>query len=185
MSCLNSLKGMQSSFCDANLAGIQAIWLTDNLDNLTITADTVSSSNTFMEVTAISGATFYKYGIEQESGYLTSTAALTDNGRLRYYNNAIRVVFPKLNREHHLEFLALTHNPTKAIVLDNNGIYHFLGVDSNLVPNGEPSATTGQAYEDDNQYEVILQARSAYPSFIMSEQVAKTVISDPDVVAGA
>ena len=184
MACLNTLKGMQSSFCDANLAGVDTIWLSDNFDNLQVTADTVSNSATFMKVTDITGATFYKFGIEQETGYLTSTASLSDTGRLRYYNNEIRVVFPHLTREHHLEFLALTHNETKAIVKDRNGIYHYLGFDSNLVPSGDPNATTGQAADDDNQYEVILVARSAYPSFIMDEETAKKVISEPDVVAG-
>lgn len=173
MPCLNSLKGLKYDFCEPNLAGVKEVYLTDDFDALIVSAETSA-----MTITAISGATFYGYQMEKQQGYYTSTPTFNDNGRLQYYTNAIRVAFSKLDAEKHLEFVALTHNPVKAIVLDNNGIYHFLGFDSYLVPS-EGLAQTGQNYGDENGYEIVLNAQSAYPSFIISEELAKTVIEEP------
>ena len=173
MPCLNSLKGLKYDFCETNLAGVKEVYLTDDFYNLVVSAETSA-----MTITAISGATFYGYQMEKQQGYYTSTPNFNDNGRLLYYTNAVRVAFDKLGAEKHLEFMALTHNPTKAIVLDNNGVYHFIGFDSYLAPS-EGLAQTGQNYSDNNGYEVILNAQSAYPSFIISEALAKSVIEDP------
>ena len=177
MSCLNSLKGLKYDFCEPNLAGVKEVYLNDDFDNLTVTAVTSA-----MTITAISGATFYGYQMEKQQGYYTSTPTFNDNGRLQYYTNAVRIAFDKLSADKHLEFLALTHNPTKAIVLDNNGVYHFIGFDSYLTPS-DGLAQTGQNYGDNNGYEVTLNAQSAYPSFIVPADVAATVISEPDTVA--
>lgn len=173
MPCLNSLKGLKYDFCEPNLAGVKEIYLTDDFDNLVVSAETSA-----MTITAISGATFYGYQMEKQQGYYTSTPTFNDNGRLQYYTNAIRVAFDKLGADKHLEFVALTHNPVKAIVLDNNGVYHFIGFDSYMTPS-EGLAQTGQNFGDNNGYEVILNAQSAYPSFIISEALAKTVIEEP------
>lgn len=173
MSCLNSLKGLRYDFCEPNLAGVKEIYLADDFDNLVVSAETSA-----MTITAISGATFYGYQMEKQQGYYTTTPTFNDNGRLLYYTNEIRVAFDKLGAEKHLEFMALTHNPVRAIVLDNNNVYHYLGFDSYLAPS-EGSAQTGQNYDDNNGYEVILQAQSAYPSFILSEALAAQVIEEP------
>lgn len=177
MSCLNSLKGIKLDICAANLAGVKEIYLADDYDNLVVSAETSA-----MTITAISGATFYGYQMEKQQGYYTCTPNFNDNGRLLYYTNAIRVAFDKLGAEKHLEFLALTHNPVKAIVLDNNNVYHFIGFDGYLAPS-EGLAQTGQNFDDNNGYEVILNGQSAYPSFIMSEELAKSVIEEPSTIA--
>ena len=173
MACLNSLKGVYFNMCDANLAGVKEIYLTDDLANLQVSAVTSA-----LTVTNISGATFYGYQIEKQQGYLTSTANFNDNGRLLYYTNEVRIAFGKLDKDKHLEFMALTHNPVKALVLDNNGIWHFLSYDAYLAANSGV-AQTGQSFDDDNQYEVILSGQSAYPSFIVDEATAKAVIEEP------
>lgn len=178
MSCLNSLKGLKYDFCEPNLAGVKEVYLTDDFDNLVVSAETSA-----MTLTTITGATFYGYQMEKQQGYYTSTPTFNDNGRLQYYTNAIRIAFDKLSAEKHLEFLALTHNPTKAIVLDNNGVYHFIGFDSYMTPS-EGLAQTGQNFGDSNGYEVILNAQSAYPSFIVPAALAEAVISEPDTIAG-
>lgn len=177
MSCLQSLKGLSFNECETNLAGVKAIWLTDQLDNLVVTASTSA-----LTVSQISGATFYKYGMDEGQGYLTSTSSVGDTGRIRYFTNEIRIAFPKLSAERHAEFMALTHNPVKAIVLDNNDVYHYVSYDKYLRANDGATAMTGQSDDDNNGYEVILSGKSAYPSFIVDEAAAKAVISEPDAV---
>lgn len=179
MSCLNSLSGIKLDLCAANLAGVSEIYLSDDFDDLVVSAVTSGGiQDSAMTITAISGATFYGYQLEKQQGYYTCTPNFTDNGRLLYYTNAIRIAFGRLDAAKHLEFLALTHNPVKAIVKDNNGVYHFLGFDGYLAPS-EGLAQTGQNFDDENGYEVILNGQSAYPSFIMSEALAKQVIQEP------
>lgn len=181
MSCLQALKGLRFDVCESNLAGVKNIWLTDN-ENLIVSGET--SGTSALTITLISGATFYHYGMDEQVGYLTSTASVGDNGRLRYFTNEIRIAFPRLSAAKHAEFMALTHNPVKAIVEDNNGVFHFVSYDQWLRANDGAVAQTGQSFDDENGYEVILSGRSAYPSFIIPEEVAKGVISEPDVVAG-
>lgn len=178
MSCLQALKGLRFDVCESNLAGVKDVWLTDN-ENIMVTGSTSA-----LTISAFSGATFYHYGMDEQVGYLTSTASVGDNGRLRYFTNEIRIAFPRLSAAKHAEFMALTHNPVKAIVLDNNGVYHYVSYDQWLRANDGSLAQTGQSFDDENGYEVILSGRSAYPSFIIPEEVAKGVISEPDVVAG-
>lgn len=181
MSCVNSLKGLLLNECESNLAGIKEIYLTDD-KALAVSGNTTGDSA--MTITNITGATFYKYEMEEQVGYLTTTSSVGDNGRLRYYTNEIRVAFPRLSQEKHLEFVALTHNPVKALVLDNNDVWHFVSYDQWLRANDGATAMTGQNYDDENGYEVILSGRSAYPSFIVPENIAKAVISEPDVIGG-
>lgn len=179
MACLNSLKGLVFDQCDTNLAGVKDVWLTDNGDVA------VSAVTSALTITDITGATFYHFGMDEQVGYLTSTASVGDNGKVRYFNNEIRIAFPKLSAERHAEFMALTHNPVKAIVLDNNGVYHYVSYDQWLRAADGAVAQTGQSFDDENGYEVILTGRSAYPSFIFADEAkAKAVISEPDTVAG-
>ena len=173
MSCLNSLKGVALDICQANLAGVKEIYLADDWDNLVVSAETSA-----MTITAISGATFYGFQLEKQQGYYTSTANFNDNGKLLYYTNEIRIAFDKLSKGKHLEFQALTHNPVKAIVLDNNDNYHFLGFDGYLSANSG-TAQTGQNYDDNNGYEVIIAGESAYPSFFIDEALVSTGVEEP------
>lgn len=178
MSCLQSLKGLAYDKCETNLAGVKDIWLTDD------DAVLVTGSTSALTISNITGATFYHYGMDEQVGYLTSTSSVGDNGKLRYFTNEIRVAFPRLSAAKHAEFMALTHNPVKAIVLDNNGVYHYVSYDQWLRANDGALAQTGQNYDDENGYEVILSGRSAFPSFIVPENVAKAVISEPAVEIG-
>ena len=178
MSCLNSLKGLNFDVCETNLAGVKDVWLTDNED-VVVTGDT-----TGLTISQITGATFYHFGMDEQVGYLTSTPTIGDNGRVRYFTNEIRLAFPRMSEKKHVEFMALTHNPIKAIVLDNNGVYHYVSYDQWLRAADGTLAQTGQSYDDENGYEVVLNGRSAYPSFIIDAAAAQAVISEPDTVAG-
>lgn len=182
MSCLQALKGLRFDVCESNLAGVKNIWLTDN-ENLIVSGET--SGTSALTITLISGATFYHYGMDEQVGYLTSTASVGDNGRLRYFTNEIRIAFPRLSAAKHAEFMALTHNPVKAIVEDNNGVFHFVSYDQWLRANDGAVAQTGQSFDDENGYEVIISGRSAYPSFIIPASFnLEGIISEPDVEAG-
>lgn len=181
MGCVQSLKGLVFDQCEANLAGVKNVYLTD-MDEV---EDAVAVDTSAMTVTSISTAvTFYHYGMDEQTGYLTSTSMVGDNGRIRGYTNEIRIAFPKITAEKQAEFFALTHNPVRALVEDNNGIWHYVSYDQWLRANDGAIAQTGQSYDDENGYEVIISGRSAYPSFIVPANIAKAVISEPDTVAG-
>lgn len=176
MSCSNFvINGLKFDECESNLAGVKNVYLTDASD-ISVTADV-----TGLTISAISGATFYHYGMDEQVGYLTTTSSVGDNGKLRYYTNEIRIAFPRLSAEKHVEFMALTHNKVKALVEDNNGVWHYVSYDQYLRANDGATAQTGQSFDDDNQYEVILSGRSGYPPFIVDEAAAKAVIEEPVV----
>lgn len=178
MSCSNYIiNGLKFDECESNLAGVKNVYLTDFAGDFALTADT-----TGLTISGISSAvTFYHYGMDEQVAYLTTTSSVGDNGRLRYYTNEIRIAFPKLSAEKHLEFVALTHNKVKALVEDNNGIWHFVSYDQYLRANDGATAQTGQNFDDENGYEVILSGRSAYPPFIVDEAAARARIAEPVV----
>lgn len=180
MSCVQSLKGLVFDQCEANLAGVKNVYLTD-MDAI---EDGVVVDLSAMTVSSITSAvTFYHYGMDEQTGYLTSTSMVGDNGRIRGYTNEIRLAFPKITAEKQAEFFALTHNPVRALVEDNNGIWHYVSYDQWMRASDGATAQTGQSYDDENGYEVIISGRSAYPSFIVPAEIAKAVISEPDAVA--
>ena len=180
MGCSNYIiNGLKFDECESNLAGVKNVWLSD-ADPIDVTT-AITGDYSGITITAISGGTFYHYGMDEQVAYLTSTASMGDNGKLRYYTNEIRIAFPRLSAEKHAEFVALTHNKVKAIVEDNNGVFHFVSLDQYLRANDGASAQTGQSYDDDNQYEVILSGRSAFPSIIFAKSVAEGVTQEPIV----
>lgn len=174
MGCSNYIiNGLAFDECESNLAGVKRVFLTDASD-IALTANT-----TGLTISSISGATFYHYGMDEQVAYLTTTSSVGDNGRIRYYTNEVRIAFPKLSAEKHLEFVALTHNKVKALVEDNNGVWHFVSYDQYLRANDGATAQTGQNFDDENGYEVILSGRSAYPPFIVDKAAAEAVIAEP------
>lgn len=177
MSCTSfSLKGLKFDECEANIGGIEEVYISDDFDGLVMSATTSA-----LTIEALSGATFYKYEMDEQVGYLTTTSSVNDNGKLRYYTNEVRIAFPHLDKEKHAEFMALTHNPVKVIVKDNNGVWHFVSYDKPLRANDGALAQTGQNFDDDNQYEVVLSGRSAYPSFIILNDAQNAVIAEPAI----
>lgn len=182
MGCSNYIiNGLKYDECESNLAGVKNVWLSD-ADPIDVTT-AITGDYSGLTITAISGGTFYHYGMAEQVAYLTSSANMDDNGRIRSYTNEIRVAFPRLSAEKHAEFVALTHNKVKAIVEDNNGVFHFVSVDQYLRAQDGASAQTGQSYDDDNQYEIILSGRSAFPSVIISKELAQSVTAEPIVGA--
>lgn len=180
MGCSNYIiNGLKFDECESNLAGVKNVWLSD-ADPIEVTT-AITGDYSGITITAISGGTFYHYGMDEQVAYLTSTANMGDNGRIRSYTNEIRVAFPRLSAEKHAEFIALTHNKVKAIVEDNNGVFHFVSLDQYLRAQDGASASTGQNYDDNNQYEVILSGRSGYPDIIFEKSVAEGVIAEPIV----
>ena len=179
MGCSNYIiNGLKFDECESNLAGVKNVWLSDADPIEVTTALTPYSSVTVTAFANTATTKFYHYGMDEQVAYLTSTASMGDNGRLRYYTNEIRIAFPRMSQEKHAEFQALTHNKVKAIVEDNNGVFHFVSLDQYLRSNDGAYAQSGQNFDDENGYEVILSGRSAFPSIIIEKSVADTVTED-------
>ena len=158
MSCLNSaLTGLLYDQCKPNLGGIEAVYIAPFDD---VSAVTVDTGNT-VEATAIameSGKTYIGYHFREETGSLTSTLNLSDNGG-RYYTNEANLVFDRMEKRKHLEIQVLTSEDCSVIVKDNNGEYWLLSKDKPARATANV-AETNAGFDDHNGYNLTIAVRS-------------------------
>ena len=176
MSCLNSvLQGLAYDKCLANVGGIEAVYIT-NFEN--VTEVTLESGND-VEVSGItmSGATKFKgYHFREETGSLTGTLTVSDNGG-RYYTNEANLVFDRMEKTKHLEISVLASEATSVIVKDNNGEYWLMSKDKAVYASANV-AETNAGYDDHNGYNLTLSVRSATMPLRVPAAIAASVIDD-------
>ena len=186
MGCsLHTLAGLPQSACETNLTGIKKAYIAnyENVASVAISGTDVETSYVITAITMTGSTKFYAYNFAKQTGSLTSTLTKDETNGTKYYTNVAALQFSKMEARKHLEFAALAADPTALIVEDNNGVFHYVSLDQYLRAQDGASAATGQSYDDDNQYEVILSGRSGYPSIIFEKSVAEGVIDN--LIVGA
>lgn len=176
MSCLTSytLKGIRTD-CEPNLAGISEVWIGFYGDyEVAIDTGLVSSAATGHCITGISGETMMHYEFAKQTGSLTSTLTNNEANGTRYYTNEIVLAFNRMEGKKHLEIQALGSEKLVAIVHDLNDKYWYVGYDGYLSAAASTSQT-GQSYDDNNGYNITLDAMSAYLPFEMTKELVDKV----------
>lgn len=163
-SCLSNytLEGIEFD-CNANLAGIQNVWLT-YYDDASVEGAIDYSAHTVSAVTLDTAVTWYNYSFARNSSSLNSVLTKDDANGTRYYTNTITLVFNKLSAHKHLEAMALAAEKLVALVEDNNGKIWFLGADAYVSGTAEEIGT-GASADDRNGYNVTIEGTSAYLPF--------------------
>ena len=154
MACNVTLMGIPID-CGTNLSGIKAIYLANDasVGNVTVSEE---------QITAIdaSAGTFYEYIPAKNTGSLTKTLTKDESTGVMYYTNEVVAQFNKMETKKRTELSNIDRGQFKAIVLDSNGKYWFLGYD-NYVSASAVTGQTGAGLDDGNFYTLTLTDISA------------------------
>ena len=169
MSCNVTLMGIALD-CVTNLSGIKAIYLANDAS---VGDVTVSEE----QITAIdaSAGTFYEYIPAKNTGSLTKTLTKDESTGVMYYTNEVVAQFNKMETKKRTELSNIDRGQFKAIVLDSNGKYWFLGYD-NYVSASAVTGQTGAGLDDGNFYTLTLTDISAeLPYEVKSDALADII----------
>lgn len=163
MSCTVTLMGIPID-CGTNLSGIKAIYLAN--DASVGTPPTVVDG----EITEIdaSAGTFYEYIPAKNSGSLTKTLTKDESTGVMYYTNEVVAQFNKMETPKRKELSNIDRGRFKAVVLDSNGKYWFLGY-NNYVSATAVTGQTGAGLDDGNFYTLTLTDISAELPYALSD----------------
>ena len=169
MSCTVTLMGIPID-CGTNLSGIKALYLANDAS---VGAPTVVDG----EITEIdaSAGTFYEYIPAKNTGSLTKTLTKDESTGVMYYTNEVVAQFNKMETKKRTELSNIDRGQFKAIVLDSNGKYWFLGYD-NYVSASAVTGQTGAGLDDGNFYTLTLTDISAeLPYEVKSDALADII----------
>ena len=166
MSCNVTLTGIALD-CGTNLSGIKALYLANDAS----VGDVTVSDNEISAIDASAG-TFKKYVPAKNTGSLTKTLTKDESTGVMYYTNEAVAQFNKMETAKRTEIANIDRGQFKAIVLDNNGKYWFLGKD-NYVSATAVTGQTGAGIDDGNFYTLTLTDISAELPY----EVQSTVIT--------
>ena len=162
MACNVTLTGIALD-CGTNLSGIKAIYLANDasVGNVTLTEGEISAIDA-------SAGTFYEYIPAKNTGSLTKTLTKDESTGVMYYTNEAVAQFNKMETAKRTEIANIDRGQFKAIVLDNNGKYWFLGY-NNYVSATAVTGQTGAGLDDGNFYTLTLTDISAELPYALSD----------------
>ena len=171
MACNVTLMGIALD-CGTNLSGIKAIYLANDAS---VGGVTVSEG----EISAIdaSAGTFKKYVPAKNTGSLTKTLTKDESTGVMYYTNEAVAQFNKMETAKRTEIANIDRGQFKAIVLDNNGKYWFLGY-NNYVSATAVTGQTGAGLDEGNFYTLTLTDISAELPYEVQSEAITAVIAE-------
>lgn len=169
MACNVTLTGIALD-CGTNLSGVKAIYLANDAS----VGDVTASEGEISAIDASAG-TFKKYVPAKNTGSLTKTLTKDESTGVMYYTNEAVAQFNRMETAKRTEIANIDRGQFKAIVLDNNGKYWFLGKD-NYVSASAVTGQTGAGLDDGNFYTLTLTDISReLPYEVKSEVIAGIV----------
>ena len=171
MACNVTLTGIALD-CGTNLSGIKALYLANDAS---VGDVTVSEE----QITAIdaSAGTFKKYVPAKNTGSLTKTLTKDESTGVMYYTNEAVAQFNRMETAKRTEIANIDRGQFKAIVLDNNGKYWFLGKD-NYVSATAVTGQTGAGLDEGNFYTLTLTDISAELPYEVQSEVISGIVSE-------
>ena len=169
MACNVTLTGIALD-CVTNLSGIKAIYLANDasVGNVTVSEEQITTIDA-------SAGTFYEYIPAKNTGSLTKTLTKDESTGVMYYTNEVVAQFNKMETPKRKEISNIDRGRFKAVVLDSNGKYWFLGYD-NYVSASAVTGQTGAGLDDGNFYTLTLTDISAeLPYEVKSDALADII----------
>lgn len=162
MACNVTLMGIALD-CGTNLSGVKAIYLANDasVGDVTVTEGEISAIDA-------SAGTFYEYIPAKNTGSLTKTLTKDESTGVMYYTNEAVAQFNKMETAKRSELANIDRGHFKAVILDSNGKYWFLGKD-NYVSASAVTGQTGAGLDDGNFYTLTLTDISAELPYMLSE----------------
>lgn len=171
MACNVTLTGIALD-CGTNLSGVKAIYLANDasVGNVTVSDNEISAIDA-------SAGTFKKYVPAKNTGSLTKTLTKDESTGVMYYTNEAVAQFNKMETAKRTEIANIDRGQFKAIVLDNNGKYWFLGYD-NYVSATAVTGQTGAGLDEGNFYTLTLTDISRELPYEVNSTAIAAVIAE-------
>ena len=171
MACNVTLMGIPID-CGTNLSGIKALYLANDasVGDVTVTEGEISAIDA-------SAGTFYEYIPAKNTGSLTKTLTKDESTGVMYYTNEVVAQFNKMETPKRKELSNIDRGRFKAVVLDSNGKYWFLGYD-NYVSATAVTGQTGAGLDDGNFYTLTLTDISAELPYEVKAEVIAGIVAE-------
>lgn len=163
--------------CKDHTGGIKEIYLIDEASVGGVTIDPVT--NMITEINILEDARFKTYRFRKGTSSMTSTMTTDEAAGTMSVETALELQFSKMEANKRLEIMAMCMGSMKGIVLDSNGHYWYLGMDT---PISATAATgvTGTAFTDFGGYTVTITDNSKeFPYEIMADAIADKIQPAP------
>lgn len=169
--CTNQTLNGLCKDCEGSIGGIIEVYAAvhSNVSAIATSGDMITG------ITLVSGASFYKYQFRKNTGSMTSTLNVTDDGNV-YVSTELSLVFSKMETKKRIEMNALATQDLALIVKDANGKYWYLG-ETEPVNASAGEGATGTNRTDSNHYGITFTALS--PNFL--PEVSATAIASLDI----
>lgn len=177
MACNVTLTGIGYS-CEANLAGIKAVYICDYEDVSTYTA----SNNNITSITMKTGKKFFEYVFNKNTAGLTSTMTKDETNGYSYYTNELTGNINKMDTAKHIEIDELMRGRLNAIVADKNGMFWYLGID-NYATGTAMTAQTGDAPDSGNFYNITITDESKQLPYSVDSSIISGIVSEATYAA--
>lgn len=172
-----ALKGIPRD-CASSLGGVTKIALI-NYSDLTGTPTVTASADGAGEITAIptgsTGKIAYYYP-RKGACSLTETFNVDNATGLSMWTSEVVITFSRMEASKRAEIQAMSLNEMAVLVLDSNGITHYLGFSEPVVASAG-TGQTGQAKTDANSYSITLQDDSAVIPYTVAKELADSIWS--------
>lgn len=153
MACAQTLSGLVHD-CAANMGGIKAVYLANKTDVDTITV----ASDKITGITMAASAKFHKYEFARRTGSLSSNWQVNAENGTKFVQTDLLLVFNRMETTKRVEIAAMAAGELVAIVEDNNGVFHYLGLpEESPLEISAGDGLTGTALADRNGYSITLQ----------------------------
>lgn len=136
--------------CDTSMGGIVEVAIAN------YAASNFSGATDATELTADSGATWYKYSFRRGTSQMTSTLTIDDANGVNYVATELVMQFGKMETAKRVAISALSQSELSVVVKDCNGKYWALGETEPVLASAGEGAT-GAARGDSNHYSITLQ----------------------------
>lgn len=171
-SCNNYALAGLAKTCDPNVGGIKTVYVASVDDVASITINTGTSM--VSAITMESGKTFKEYYFRKNTGSMTSTLNVTDEGG-NYISTELSLRFSRMETVKRIEMRALSLNDMIVLVKDANGLIWLLGDKDEPVTASAGGGETGTNREDSNAYTLTLSVESTEYPYEVPESVLESV----------
>ena len=163
MACSNLTAGFTLDCNDAN-GGIDKIFIANGpVESITETAGLVSAIT--VGGSALVPADFFVFEAPRQTSSLTETATISQENGTVFFDQAITMVFNKMEAAKRNQLLLMAEATSMVVVVkDNNGKYFSIGLERGAYTSAA-TATSGTAYGDRNGYEITISGLEAAPSY--------------------
>lgn len=174
MSC--NITSAISLGCRDSNGGVQRVWIGAYNTAMSYTLGT--SSNTDM-ITSFTGTTQSFYEVEQatEVAMYSGSGEFSNENWSSVFTNTVEFTINKLTASNNILIKSLGQGKWRAIILDNNGKYFYIGDESPLFATGM-TIGAGKSKTDLNGAVITLESRSKSLPLEITEAATLTVRSD-------